>query len=151
MNLSPDGETFIKGWEQLRLTPYQDSAGKWTVGWGHRLYGAIPSSISEQQAEDYFLGDIDQIADTIDFFNLPLSQQQFDALTSFAFNAGTPALKGSTLMKKVKLGDISGAGEEFEKWDHETVDGVLKENEGLKKRRIAERDIFLNGIYDSSH
>ena len=146
MNLSPEGEAFIKDYEKLALTCYQDSAGFWTVGFGHR----IPSdqgTITEDDAETYFLKDVSQIEDMLDFFNLPMSQQQFDALTSFAFNLGVNALRNSTLLKKFKTGDIGGAAEEFVKWDH--AGGV--ELEGLKKRRLAEKNIFLNGIYDSSH
>jgi lysozyme len=69
-----------------------------------------------------------------------VSQNQFDALCSFAYNLGLGALHGSILLKKLNEGkDSAEVAAEFLKWDH--VDGV--QVAGLTKRRRAEQDLFL--------
>ena len=47
---------------------------------------------------------------------LNVTQNQFDALISFAFNLGLSALAGSTLWRLFTHGDIQGAANEFTKW-----------------------------------
>jgi lysozyme len=70
---------------------------------------------------------------------LNVTQNQFDALISFAFNLGLSALAGSTLWRLFAHGDIQGAANEFPKWIY--AGGKLLE--GLKRRRQAERELFL--------
>jgi lysozyme len=60
---------------------------------------------------------------------------------SFAYNLGTNALKGSTLLKKVNLKPADPAIQtEFEKWTH-AAGKVLS---GLVKRRKAEAYLYFN-------
>jgi lysozyme len=69
-----------------------------------------------------------------------VSQQQFDALCSLAYNVGCGSVTKSTLLKKLNAGDIPGAAAEFVKWDH----AGGKELAGLKARREAEAAQFLS-------
>ena len=69
-----------------------------------------------------------------------LNQNQFDALVCFSFNLGLGSLGGSTLLKKLNLGDYTGASLEFPKWTH--AGGVILP--GLVKRRAAEKALFLS-------
>lgn len=71
---------------------------------------------------------------------VPLSQGQFDALTSFTFNLGAGALASSTLLKKLNAGDCAGAQKEFGRWVHAGGE-VLQ---GLVRRRAAEAKLFGN-------
>lgn len=75
-----------------------------------------------------------------DLVKVPLNQNQFDALVSFAFNLGLGNLKSSTLLKKLNASDYIGASKEFERWNR-AGGKVLN---GLTRRRIAERDLFLS-------
>lgn len=68
-----------------------------------------------------------------------VSQCQFDALVSFAFNCGPANLEKSTLLKKVNAGLMQEAAQEFLKWEK----GGGKVLLGLVKRRAAERALFL--------
>lgn len=70
---------------------------------------------------------------------LNVTQNRFDALVSFAYNLGLRALAGSTLWRLFTHGDIQGAADEFTKW----IYAGGKPLEGLKRRRQAERELFL--------
>jgi lysozyme len=67
------------------------------------------------------------------------TQNEFDALTSFAFNLGLGALLSSTLFQKHRQGDYAGAGAEFGKWIH----GGGRVMPGLVRRRAAEAQLYL--------
>jgi len=72
---------------------------------------------------------------------VPLSQLQFDALVSLAYNIGTQAFRESTLLKRLNTHDYAGAANEFLRWN-KAGGQVL---EGLRRRREAERAMFLSG------
>lgn len=69
-----------------------------------------------------------------------LTQNQFDALVSFAFNLGLGNLKDSTLRRELNLGKYENAAEEFHRWVY--AGGV--KNRGLIKRRKLEAELFLS-------
>jgi lysozyme len=74
-----------------------------------------------------------------DAVNIPLSQNQFDALVSLAYNIGTNAFKTSTLVKYLNALDYKAAADQFLVWN-KAGGSVLK---GLVRRREAERALFL--------
>ena len=149
MTASPALEAFVKGWEQCRLTPYRDIAGKWTVGWGHLLQPSDPREpITQDEADELFHGDLLLKAEGVDLlFPEPLEQCQYDALCSFAFNVGLGALAGSTLRKRILGGYFDEAADQFLVWNKVRVNGAYVESRGLTKRRAAERAMFINGDY----
>ncbi|WP_420285117.1 lysozyme, partial [Serratia liquefaciens] len=69
-----------------------------------------------------------------------ITQGQFDALVSFAYNLGLRSLSTSTLLQKMNTGDKQGAANEFGRWVNA---GGVKLN-GLVMRRAAERELFLS-------
>ncbi|UIA94555.1 lysozyme (plasmid) [Erwinia tracheiphila] len=140
MQISDSGIMLIKNFEGLCLTAYQCSAHVWTIGYGHTAGVKPGDTITEGQAEQFLRDDLDQFeAAVYRLVNVTLSQHQFDALVSFTFNLGEGNLKNSTLLKKLNAGDYSGAAEEFPRWNR--ADGRVVE--GLTRRRLAERDMFL--------
>lgn len=69
-----------------------------------------------------------------------LTQHQFDALVSFAFNLGPAALRSSTLMRKVRQNASDPAiRAEFAKW----VNARGKRLPGLVARRKDEADLYF--------
>jgi len=137
--LSQNGLDLIKGFEGLRLSAYQDSAGVWTIGYGHTGNVQPGDRITQAQADDLLQKDTAWAQQAVrDQVKVPLSQGQFDALTSFTFNLGAGALEKSTLLKKLNAGDYAGAQAEFGKWVHAGGE-VLQ---GLVRRRAAEADLF---------
>ncbi len=150
--LSRQGFEFIKRWEGLRLKSYKDLGGVYTIGYGHTRRAGPGQVISKQLAEDLLLEDIWYFEVGVrDLVKVPISQFQFDALVSFAFNVGldrdadtkAEGLGDSTLLKKLNLKDVEGAGAEFLKWNKAGGKPV----KGLTNRRMAERLLFLEGDY----
>lgn len=72
---------------------------------------------------------------------VPLTQGQYDVLTSFTFNVGEANLRGSTLVRKLNAGDCLGAAREFDRW----VYARGQKLPGLVTRRAEERKIFEEG------
>lgn len=131
----------IKQFEGCKLDAYPDATGIATIGYGHTSPTCrLGDSITQDQAEAYLLRDVEKIAGQVAaMFTMQPEQCQFDALVCFAFNVGTGNLAGSTLLRKLKAGDIAGAADEFLRWD-KAGGHVLA---GLTRRREAERELFL--------
>jgi GH24 family phage-related lysozyme (muramidase) len=101
---------FIKKEEGCVLHTYLDTAGVLTIGIGSTMYKdgskVKPSqTISEAQAEELLMWELNHKSKSVDAFTSKcvLTQNQFDALCSFAYNVGVGALEGSTLLKTIKL------------------------------------------------
>ena len=139
MKLSSNGLQLIKHFEGCKLKAYKCSAGVLTIGWGstgnHVYEGKI---ITQQEADNLLIDDLERFERQVDSLDLPLKQHQFDALVSFAFNLGFGSLLKSTLLKKLKAGDIEQAAKEFLKWNR--AGGVVLQ--GLVRRREAESKLF---------
>ena len=148
----------IKHHEGLRLKPYRCPARLWTVGVGRVLYaiqGRLPldqRDAFQLKAEDnrtFSRAEVDGLLNTdlIRFevgvarlFPMVLTQNQNDALVSFAFNLGLGGLQRSTLRQKVLRGETQEAADEFLKFTR----GGGKILPGLVKRRNDERALFLS-------
>jgi lysozyme len=167
MKISEKGEHLMHFFEGYRNKPYRCSAAIWTVGWGHAMYtdqlnlpnvrkegytGLIRSDY-QLKGEDNRVWSKDELVnlfkvdiDTFERGVLRLSptlashQSKFDAVVSFAYNAGLGNYQRSTIRMKVNRGDWDGAAEAFMSW---TKAGG-KEVSGLVKRRKAEVALFLN-------
>lgn len=131
---------FVSGWEGKRLTAYQCSAGVWTIGYGHTKGVREGDSCTEEQATAWLIDDIRETQTLLaHYVNVPVSEGEFVALVSLAFNVGVGALMKSKLLRKLNSGDREGAAEEF--LDFDLVNG--KRLVGLTRRRKAEHDLFL--------
>ncbi|MBE0149637.1 lysozyme [Serratia sp. PL7] len=144
LKTSQRGIALIKSFESLELKAYPDPAtgGKpWTIGWGHTKGVKPGDRITEQQAEASLTEDLAVFELTVNSaVKAPITQNQFDALVSLAFNIGGPNFAGSTLVKKLNVGDPIGAADQFPRWKF--ANG--KEMRGLVRRRAAERELFLS-------
>jgi lysozyme len=131
----------IQSFEGLRLEAYQDSVGVWTIGYGHtgpEVKKGLKWNTTE--AEAAFDADVARFCQGVAAItkSVPLTDNQFAALVSFAYNLGLGRLQGSTLLKKVLAKDWAAAKTEFLKWD-KAGGKVLA---GLARRRRAEADLF---------
>jgi len=138
------GEEIIKKYEGLKLKSYLCPAGIPTIGWGHTYGVKLGRTISVAEAEVLFDHDYQAAQDQVErLVRIPLTENQLGALTSFVFNLGMNALATSTLLRKLNVGDIEGAGQEFHKWVYAKVNGVSTKLNGLVKRRAEESELFL--------
>ena len=76
----------------------------------------------------------------------PVTQRQYDALTSFTFNVGETAFCGSTLVKLHNRGDCLGAAAQFYRWTY----AGGKQLPGLVTRRGAEATEYRSGCNTKS-
>jgi lysozyme len=137
---SDAGMALTKSFEGLRLTAYQDVAGIWTIGYGHVGPAILAGmTISEADAEALLRADL---ADAVGCVNravrVTITQNQFDAMVDFCFNAGRGNFLQSTLLRKVNLKDFAGAAVQFGLWVHAGGEVVS----GLVRRRKAEAAVF---------
>ncbi|HHR5652032.1 TPA: lysozyme [Klebsiella oxytoca] len=149
MQISNNGIALIKGFEGCRLTAYPDpgtGGAPWTIGygWTHPVDGKPikPGMKIDQATADRLLktGLVSYENDVLKLVKVKLTQNQFDALVSFAYNVGSRALSTSTLLKKLNAGDIRGAADEFLRWNKSGKEVMP----GLTNRRKAEREVFLS-------
>jgi lysozyme len=133
----------IKRFESFQPNAYLDPEGIPTIGYGH-TYGVVMGfTCTQVQADDWLKSDV-SLADSFVGVQVkvPLTQGQFDALTSFVFNCGIQAFAESTLLRKLNAGDYAGAAAEFPRWVHGNGMRVLA---GLVTRRATERILFETG------
>lgn len=150
MRVSDKGIDFIKQWEKLVLEPYNDGAGYMTIGFGHRIRPDEDfKRIDEDRATELLMSDIeDSEIKLTDCIEREISQEQFDACVSLAFNIGNHAFERSTLLQKLNHGrPFKEVSPQFDRW----VFAGSKKMAGLVKRRAAERKLFETGEYDSRH
>lgn len=147
MKTSQRGIDLIKNAEGLRLQPYICSAGKRTIYYGHVILPGEKFNNTKEEAEAVLTRDLAKFeAGVSKLVKVPLTQNQFDALVSFAFNVGldddldtkAEGLGDSTLLKKVNAKDFEGAALEFSKWVYAAGQPLI----GLKRRRAAEAALF---------
>ena len=147
MKLNKEGYDLIKLFEGLRLKPYLCSAKVPTIGHGSTFYEnnkkvlMSDPPITKQLAEELLQLSADRFArKVINLVKKPITQNQLNALTSFAYNLGSGALASSTLLKKVNVNpnDVT-IRNEFLRWNK--ANGVALK--GLTNRRIKEADLYF--------
>lgn len=141
-------KSLIAGEEGLRLTVYQDTGGVWTVGYGHVVKagdGLYPygtrRTITQAEADKFFTDDTATATRAVaNSVKVAITENQKAAMISLAFNIGAGAFAGSSLVRRLNGGDITGAASEFGKWVYDN--GVKVP--GLVARRERERALFLS-------
>ena len=134
-----NGIDLIKQFEGCKLKAYKCPAGIWTIGWGRTTNVREGDTCTQAQADAWLEAEYDQFeAGVIKMVTRPITDDMKGALTSFAYNLGLNALRGSKLLKKLNAGDFQGASDEFPKWVN--AGGVRLA--GLVKRRAAEQMRF---------
>lgn len=134
----------IEHFEGFSETAYQDSGGKWTVGYGFTFINGTAvtqHTTMTRSSASLSLGLLIQeyYANIRKHINVPINFNQMHALTSLAFNIGLNALFSSTLLEYINHQHYHGAADEFLRWDHIGKTISL----GLSNRRRMEREIFL--------
>jgi lysozyme len=146
VNVSKAGILLIKHHEGVRNRPYRCPAGLWTVGVGHLIGDGkqLPDGYNKTFTDT----EIDQIlkADLRRFElglskllpNVPLKQNEFDALVSFCFNLGLGCFQRSTIRQALLRDNKEKAMESLVKYCR-AGGKILK---GLQTRRLDEKALF---------
>lgn len=134
------GLRIIITFEGFRAEPYLCPAGVPTIGFGHTKGVSLDdSAMSVTDALSLLLEELEYYeAGVRRLINWPVTDNQFAALVSFAYNLGLGNLQISTLRRKLNRGDIEGASREFPKWRRANGKILL----GLVRRRAAEQILF---------
>ncbi len=156
MRISEAGLALIKSFEGCKLEAYPDpktGGDPWTIGFGHAgsdvKRGMV---ITQADAERLIREDVSRFEDDVNsLIRVPVTQGQFDALVSFAYNCGSDidadtkaeGLGDSTLLRKLNEGDYLGAADEFPKW----ISKGSAAEAGLRRRRKAEQIMFLGTVH----
>ena len=140
MHMSPGGlDNLLKKFEGCKLKAYRCPANVCTIGYGHTNGAGAPEvrdgmTITQAQADDILKRDIVKFEVAVmDLVKVKLTQNQFDVLVDFAYNAGVGNLKSSTMLKKINSGDLDAVPAELMKW----TKGGGKVLPGLVRRRQA--------------
>ena len=143
MKISQAGLDLIKRFEGCKLEAYRDAVGIWTIGYGHtgpNVHDGL--KITQAQADAILAQDVSRFASGVAAnVNVALTQSEFDALVSFAFNVGLGAFRSSTLLKLLNdNADRTVVASQFLRWNK----AGSKVLDGLTKRRNAEKALFLS-------
>lgn len=128
----------VKEFEGLRLTSYKDSAGVWTIGYGHTRGVKSGQAITEKQADSLLRGDLLAAENFVNGLGLKLTQGQFDALVDFCYNVGSGDLAKSTLLAKIRAGaSTKDIQDQFCRWVYckgKRLNGLVKRREWEAQR-----------------
>ena len=161
ITLCKEATDLIHGFESWVAEPYLDPIGLPTVGWGHliirreyeqfgvvkdgkrfRLIDPAGHALTREQGDALFMRDLARFLAGVDeLCQVPLSEMQFGAIVSFAFNCGLGNLRASTLRRRVNSGDHADVPYQFSRWN-KAGGRVLR---GLTRRRKAEGDLYRRG------
>lgn len=141
---SKNAVKLIKEFEGCRLAAYQDSVGVWTIGYGttnadKQITGLTikkGTKITQSQAENFLLKSLNKkyAAKVNKYFKkYKWTQNQFDALISFAYNIGS--IDQLTANGTRSISQISAKILAYDKAGGRTL-------AGLTRRRKAEKRLF---------
>lgn len=153
--MTPQGLNIITSHEGFSSKAYWDANGKkWTIGYGTTFY---PNGTPVRQGDRVTVEQGKQILyhmlakvfipKVMSLVKSRITQNQLDALTSFAYNCGLGNLRKSTLLAKVNSNpNDASIRNEFMKW---TKSGGRTLG-GLVKRRNAEADLYFSDIHNDN-
>jgi lysozyme len=138
MKTGKHGLDLIKHFERCRLKAFKPIlSDPWTIGWGRTRGVNAGDECTQAEADAWLVQDVFTAEKAVALgTQVPLSQNQFDALVSFEYNTGGYGM--STLRKLVNVGDFMLAAAEFPRWNKSK--GMILA--GLTKRRADERRLF---------
>lgn len=142
--ISNMGLKLIKAYEGYRPVDRMLVSGQRVIGYGHRVLDDEITFLSKTEAEDLLKTDLAPFEDMInENVHAPLTQSQFDALCSFAFNIGPKAFLQSDTLRALNNGRSLDAANGFDIWRKATIDGKTYVVDALMRRRTAEKALFL--------
>lgn len=145
MKMTEEGLALIRRFEGFRGEAYRCPAGIWTIGYGHTGRAGPPPvtpglRMTEEAARRVLAADVERFAAEVRAgLTRELSDAQFSALVSFAYNVGGGGFRASSVLKAVNAGDFAAVPRRLQMW----VKAGGKTLPGLVKRRAAEAELFM--------
>lgn len=161
--ISDAGVDFIIGWEAPGgpdLSAYSNDGagggGNPTIGYGHLIKPgeSYPNGITDQEARGLLRQDLASAQALVRrTITTPLTQAQYDALVSLAYNSPSAFGAKSSVVSALNRGDYQAAADAMLLYDkaRNAKTHALEVVPGLPGRRQSERNVFLGAGYDSSH
>ncbi len=172
LRTSPFGLKLIEVFEADKLTAYKCPAAVWTIGrgltsgaikdagitvnyvGGKQAQGVIPGGrITQAESDRIFAELIDHFENAVERALGPkgyeLETHQFDALVSLAWNIGLGNFAKSSLVRKIKAGQLDAVPAQIMSWNKATVKGVRQELKGLTRRRRGEAALWRGDLEDA--
>ena len=144
LTISDTGLKLIKAFEGYRPVDRELITGQRIVGYGHRLYSEDAVMMNKGEAETALRSDLEPFEDMINSeVHAPISQSQFDALCSFAFNIGPKAFLQSDTLRALNNGRPLDAANGLDIWRKSEIAGKTYVVDALMRRRTAEKALFL--------
>lgn len=144
MKISNNCIELVKKYEGCKLTAYKCPAGVWTIGYGHtgKVNGVPVGSgmkITQAEAVNILKQDLERFEAKVQKYDSKYhwNQNEFDALTSFAFNVGS--IDQLTGMGVRNRNEIAAAITRYCKANGETLPGLLR-------RRQEEKALFCKPV-----
>jgi len=138
------GIQLIAAFEGLRRRAARLPDGRWTIGYGHTLSAREGAEVSEEDAQALLHFDLLPIAEAVNSLVFtPLTQNQFDALTAFAYNVGIDQFRTSDVLKRVNEGRLTEAACAIDLWRKADLSGEPVILDALIRRRASEKALFL--------
>ena len=145
MRTSQQGIDLIKEFEGFSERVYLCPGGVYTIGYGHTRGVQIGDTCTREKAEEYLRDDLKDTEETIEaLIEVPLTQNQFDALVSLVYNIGSGNFYDSTIRRVIncKVTDKEEYRRAWMMW----VKSKGKVLKGLVRRREAEYKLFSGQI-----
>jgi lysozyme len=145
LNVTDEGLALLRRLEGCRCRAYKDAAGVWTIGYGHTSMAGPPRvksgmKISQAEADTILARDVANVARGVSaLLDVPLSDGQFSALVSFAYNVGLENFRTSSVLRAVNSKDFTAVPRRLSLW----VKAGGRVLPGLVSRRAAEAAMFV--------
>jgi lysozyme len=150
--LSDHARALLIQWEGFKAKQYLDSAGLPTIGVGHLITPdertskqikigttlvSTTATLTDAQVNTLLIQDLVRFETAVtSFVVVDLTQNQYDALVSFAFNLGTTTLKTSTLLKELNIKNYDAVPAQMRRFvnsDGHPVPGLVNRRENEVK------------------
>jgi lysozyme len=143
--ISRSGLELIKSFEGFRRKSARLPGGRYVVGYGHIRSAREGAEVSEADAEALLRYDLLPVEAAVNEWTFaPLTQNQFDALCSFAFSIGVKTFRRSDVLRRINEGGMLQAAAALEMWRRVELDGEGVIVDALVRRRAAEKALFLH-------
>ena len=152
MRMTDEGLRLIMEFEGFRAHAYRDPVGIWTIGYGHTSAAGHPHvhegmHITVAQGREILRQDVNKFAAGVrKLVTTDLTDAQFSALVSFAFNVGLGGLSRSSVLKAVNARDFAAVPRRLALW----VKAGGRRLPGLVRRRAAEAALFMSSSTDEA-